>query len=136
MSTIADGEDIFECLRTLQLTEFIDFLISSDTFAMLLNTSDDSQFTIFAPTNAAFEAMRSELEASQIPLDTLAGHYIIPDSRLMESDLGFNMRFNTLSNTTLHTTVVQYADRTLQYNPSYSTSHHSNLIRYTNVSLT
>lgn len=125
-----------ECLSILELTEFIGLINSSSILSSFLNTSDDSEFTIFAPTNAAFEAMRSELDALGIDSDTLLGHHIIADSDLKESDLGFNLRFMTLSNTTLHSNAVVYGDRTLQYNPKYSNNyHHSNLIRYTTVSL-
>ena len=133
----ADGEDLLECLAILQLSGFVNFTSSSDLFSTFLNTSGDSQFTIFVPTNAAFEAMREELEdaETEVSLDTLVGHHIIPDSELKESDLGFNLRFNTLANTTLHTAVVVYGDRTLVYNPQYSNRYHSsNLVRYTTVS--
>lgn len=116
----------------LGLTEFSDFVSMSDIFLMFLNTSDG--FTIFAPTNAAFEAMLDELEA--LDLDVAVGHHIIDDRALRESQLGFNLRFMTLSNTTLHSTAVVYGDRTLLYNPDYSKHFHpSRLIRYTTVSL-
>lgn len=130
----AAGEDILECLSILELTEFINFVNSSDIFPMFLNSSDSDEFTIFAPTNAAFEAMRRELEASGVSLDTLVGHYIVPDSTLKESDLGFNLVFMTLSDTNLHTAVVVYGDRTLLYNPRYTNNnHYSNLVRHTKV---
>lgn len=116
----------------LGLTEFNDFASTSDIFLMFLNTSN--KFTVFAPTNAAFEAMRRELEA--LDLNIVVGHHIIGGRTLQESNLGFNLRFMTLSNTTLHSTTVVYGDRSLLYNPQYSKHFNpSDLIRYTTVSL-
>lgn len=118
----------------LELTEFISY-INESVFFPLFNESTDSEFTVFAPTNAAFEAQMGELASLDIDPDTLVGHHLVPET-VMEADLVFDKRFMTFSNTTLHSTTVVYADRSLyQYNPQYSQNNHpSALVRYTNVS--
>ena len=114
--------------------------MNESSFFPLFNESSDNEFTVFAPTDAAFAAQRDEFEDidsdTLIDADTLVGHHII-DEKLRDIDLVFDKRFQTLSNTTVHTTTVVFADRSLyQFNPQYSSNNHpSSLIRYTNVSL-
>lgn len=122
-----------ECLNILGLTDFID-TINQGGLLPLFNESSGLEFTLFAPTNEAFEAMGGQLP-NNIDVDLLVGHHVVVDI-VEEEDLAQNQRFMTFANTTLHSTTVVFADRSLyQYNPSYSrNNHHSSLIRYTNVS--
>ena len=119
-----------ECLIILQLTDFLDLVDNSDFMRLLTANDTGTELTFFAPTNAAFDDLEATLN---VDLNNLAGHHIV-DGTLKESDFAFDMRFMTASNTTLHSTTVVYADRTLMFNPGYSSNHPSNLIRYTTVS--
>lgn len=123
-----------DCLVLLGLTEFVSIVNQSQFFPLMSgnDTSISGEFTVFAPTNAAFAIGNPDL----VDLNTLVGHHLI-DGTVKESDLVFNKQFITLAGTTLHSTTVVFGDRSLyQYNPQYAQNNHqSALVRYSFVSI-
>ncbi len=119
---------MLDCLNILNLTTFVDVFNQSD-FSPLL-TIGHIEFTVFAPTNAAFEDVLNEM--GEVDLNILAGNHLLAGT-MKESDIVFNGRFLTLANMTLHSTTVVYADqRSCQTNSQNNNP--SSSIRYTNVS--
>lgn len=124
---------MFQCLELLGLTEFLALIRESD----FINQTDFGQTssTLFAPTNAAIEAVRDELD--QMDSTMIVGNHVVGRA-LKEDDLIFNQRFQTIVNLTIHSTEVVFGDRTLlQYSPGYwrkSNSYQSHGIRYSFVS--
>ncbi len=82
------------------MTGLIDLFLSSDT-----------EVTLFAPTNAAFE----DIDLSSVDLDMLVGNHLVLGT-VGEEKLVNNRMFVTLAGTHLHSTTVMYND----YSPSYS----------------
>lgn len=115
----------------LGLTDFLAVINDSDLMQSLLNNTD-FVFTLFAPTNAAFQAMLEPAE--EINQDLLVGHHLV-EGIVKVSDLVFDQRFMSFFNTTLHSTTVVYGDKTLyQYNYQHAKDHSNSMITYTNVS--
>lgn len=131
--SLAVGDRILDCLERLQLTEFINLANQSALFSMV-NNPNGSEFTVLAPTNEAFESMSDLVDS--IDLETFVGHHLIGRS-VTELDLEFDQRFQSLANTTLHSTTVVFGDRVLhKYSPGYFNKNNpGNLIRYTMVIL-
>ena len=130
-SYTATGESVMECLIRLNLTEFIDYVVLSDLLPIFVNVNESGlELTVFVPTNAAFEAVRGELD--DVDPDVLVRNHIV-EGTIDESDLVFDQRFQTLQNTSLHSTTVVFADQSyLQYNQHYSSRNRG--IRYIHVS--
>lgn len=127
--SLAVGDSVLDCLERLGLTETLALLEESD-FAN--HTNFGQMFTLFAPTNAAIEAVRDELDMMNSAV--VVGNHIVGRA-LKEEDLTFNQRFQTLANLTIHSTTVVFGHRTLyNYNPHYGSNSQSNSIRYTTVS--
>lgn len=122
-----------DCLELLNLTTFIGFVNESIFLPLIGSNSSDVEFTVFAPTNAAFDAIQDQLE--DVNITALIGNHIL-EGTVMESDLLFDKRFTTMNDLTVHSTTVVFGDRTLYvHNPLYSQYNDpSNLVRYTTVS--
>ena len=73
--------------------------------------------TVFAPTNAAFDAVRDDLVG--IDPDMLIGNHIV-NGTVKESDLVFDRRFTNIVGLTLHSTVASFPDTSLISYDSYS----------------
>ena len=63
--------------------------------------------TVFAPSNAAFDAVRNELV--DMDPDMVIGNHIVLGT-VKESDLVSNRRFTNLAGLTLHSTVASFPD--------------------------
>ena len=125
----AVADSLLECLEIQNLTSFISYLNQS-TYLELLNTTGET-LTVFAPTNAAFAAMRDQLIGMNP--NTLVGNHIV-NATILSTQLRSTMRFQTVAQTTLHSTAVVFYD--LSYtNPHYLNYYHqSNLARTRSVS--
>ena len=124
------GLNVLDCLEVLGLTEYLAVIDDSEFMQTLLNNTG-FEFTLFAPTNAAFENM---LEAVGGNPDLLVGHHLV-EGVVKVSDLVYDQRFMSYFNTTLHSTTVVYGTRTLyQYNYQHAKDHSNSMITYTNVS--
>ena len=127
----AVADSLLECLEIQNLTSFISYLNQS-TYLELLNTTGET-LTVFAPTNAAFAAMSDQLIGMNP--NTLVGNHIV-NATILSTQLRSMMRFETVAQTTLHSTAVVFHDTSfLHTNPHYLNYYHqSNLVRTRSVS--
>ena len=127
----AVGDTVLDCLEQLGLTEFLTLLNESDFTSQ--NILGQMPFTLFAPTNAAIEAVRDDINFLDPTM--LVGNHIVGQA-LKQEELGFDRRFLTLSNLTIHSTTVVFGDLSLyRYSPNYRSSTLQPNIRYSVVSL-
>lgn len=123
----AKGDTILECLRLHNLSKFIEFLEMSSYFNLL--SRNDSEVTVLAPTNAAFDRVEDELMG--VDPDMLVGNHIINQTLLQNRFLN-RKRFKTLAEQTLHSTIVHFADYSLiTYQPNNYDA--SNVVQYREV---
>lgn len=111
------------------LTHFVSLVTESEYFDLLNATGDPlREYTIFAPTDKAFEEA-GDLDAD---LNVVVGNHIY-DGTVKESDLHFNRRFNTLANTTIHSTTVVFGDH-YAFQSGLVQYGYGNMVRYSYVS--
>ena len=114
----AVGVSLIECLVTHNLTTFINYLTRSMYLDLLSMTDSNISLTIFAPTNAAFDA--ANIPTGMDP-DMLVGNHIVLGT-VKESDLVLNRQFMNLEGLRLHSTTAAFPDT------SHVTSYNSQFI--------
>lgn len=97
-----------ECLIRQNLTEFVNLLVRSSFLDLISNSSaSNMSITVFAPTNAAFDAIRGQL--NDLDPDMVIGNHIVLGT-VKESDLVTDRRFTNLAGLTLHATTASFPD--------------------------
>jgi len=100
------------------LTTFLDFVENSVYRDLLFNMS--TGVTVLAPTNEAFDLV-DPLLLENVDIDMLVGNHII-NGLISESDFTHNRRFTSLSNLTLHSTLIHFPDYSIiTYLSDYNT---------------
>ena len=110
---------LFECLIRQNLTEFMNLSIRSSFFDRLLSNSSNVSITVFAPSNAAFDAVRDQLVDADP--DMIIGNHIVVGT-VKESDLVTDRRFMNLAGLILHATTASFPNTgsLSYYNPQYT----------------
>ena len=110
---------LLECLVRQNLTEFMNLLIRSAFFDLISAENSNVSITVFAPTNAAFDAVRSELV--NIDPDMVIGNHIVLGT-VKESDLVPDRRFMNLAGLILHGTTASFPNTNslTYYNPQFT----------------
>ena len=103
----AVGVSLLECLVRQNLTEFTNLLIRSSFFDLISANNSNMSITVFAPTNAAFDAVRDQL-VNEDP-DMVIGNHIVLGT-VKESDLVTDRRFTNLADLILHATTASFPD--------------------------
>ena len=119
MTRAAVGVSLFECLIRQNLTEFMNLLIRSSFFDLIISNNSNMSITVFAPTNAAFDAVRDQLVGADP--DMIVGNHIVLGT-VKESDLVTDRRFMNLAGLILHATTASFPNTgsLSYYNPQYT----------------
>ena len=115
---------ILECLIRQNLTTFLSYLVRSSYFDLLSLNDSNITLTVFAPTNAAFDAANISLEMDP---DLLIGNHIVMGT-VKESELISNRRFMNIEGLVLHSTSAGFPD-------TRSISYHSQVFIYVSLRL-
>ena len=97
----------------------MNLLIRSSFFDLISANNSNVSITVFAPTNAAFDAVRDQLE--DVDPDMVIGNHIVLGA-VSESDLVTDRRFMNLAGLILHATTASFPDTSSlsYYNPKFT----------------
>jgi hypothetical protein len=97
----------------------MNLLIRSSFFDLIIANNSNISVTVFAPSNAAFDAVRDQLVG--IDPDVVIGNHIVLGT-VKESDLVTDRRFMNLAGLILHASTASFPDTSSisYYNPQFT----------------